>query len=148
MLQVLTASDTVRSSLLELWSVVGGFLPQLIAAIVVFLVGWLIAVLLGRVAYHIVKILQVDRALEGIGFKTAWERSGFDLNTPKFFYEMVKWFFIIVFLMAATNILGLDGVTQFLSTVVLYLPNVIVAAIVLLSAYLLPDSWRELLKLR
>jgi len=118
----------------------------LIAAIVVFLVGWLIAVLLGRVAYHIVKILQIDRALEGIGFKRVWERSGFDLDTPHLFYELVKWFFIIVFLMSATNILGLEGVTSFLQTVVLYIPNVIVAAIVLLIGILVAQFLEGLVR--
>jgi len=136
MLQTIATSDVVRTSLLTLWTAVAGFIPQLVAAIVVFLIGWLIAVLLGRVAFHIVKILQVNRALTGIGFKKVWERSGFKLDTPLFFFELVKWFFIVVFLMSATDILGLVQVTEFLKTVVLYFPNVIVAAIVLLIGIL------------
>lgn len=136
MLQTIATSDVVRTSLLTLWTAVAGFIPQLVAAIVVFLIGWLIAVLLGRVAFHIVKILQVNRALSGIGFKKVWERSGFKLDTPLFFFELVKWFFIVVFLMSATDILGLVQVTEFLKTVVLYFPNVIVAAIVLLIGIL------------
>lgn len=126
------ASDVVRSSLLSLWATVANFLPRLIAAIVVFLIGWLIAVLIAKLVYHIVRVLQINRALEGIGFKRVWERSGFKLDTPMFFGELVKWFFIIVFLLSAANIVGLSEVSQFLSTVVLYIPNVIVAAIVLL----------------
>ena len=53
-----------------------------------------------------------------------------------FFYELVKWFFVIVFLMAATNILGLTQVTEFLQMVVSYLPNVIIAAVILLIGIL------------
>lgn len=132
MLEVVAASDIVRSSLLTLWTAVAGFVPQLIAAVVVFLVGWLIAILLGKVAYHIVKILQVDKALDSVGFKDVWERSGFKLNTPYLFYELVKWFFIVVFLMSATNILGLTQVTDFLREVVGYIPKVIVAVVILL----------------
>lgn len=127
-----TASDVVRTSLTSLWATVANFLPRLIAAIVVFLIGWLIANLIGKLAYHIVRVLQIDRALEGIGFKKVWERSGFKLDTPMFFGELVKWFFIIVFLLSAANIVGLTEVSQFLSTVVLYIPNVIVAALILL----------------
>ncbi|MBI3273939.1 MAG: hypothetical protein HYZ69_02240 [Candidatus Colwellbacteria bacterium] len=136
MFQVVAASDIVRESLLTLWTGVAGFVPRLVAAVVVFLVGWLIAVLLGRVAWHIVKVLRVDSALTRVGFKQAWERGGFKLDTPKFFYELVKWFFIVVFLMASTNILQLDQVTEFLRTVVSYLPNVFVAAIILLIGIL------------
>lgn len=135
-METIAASDIVRESLLALWTAVAGFLPRLIAAIVVFLVGWLVAVLIGKLAYHIVKILQVDRALDSIGFKKAWERSGFKLNSAYFFFELVKWFFVVVFLLSAANILGLDQVSDFLTTVVLYIPNVIVAAIVMLIGIL------------
>ncbi|MFH1769684.1 MAG: hypothetical protein ABH833_03405 [Parcubacteria group bacterium] len=120
-----------------LWQNVADFIPKLVVAIVVFLIGWIIAVLLGKVAWHIVKAIRLDKGLERIGFKQVWERSGHKLDTPLFFYELVKWFFIIMFLMVATDILDLQVVTEFLRTVVLYLPNVFVAAIVLLMGILL-----------
>ncbi len=132
MFEVTAASDVVRASLMTLWGNVAGFLPQLVAAIVVFLVGWLVAVLLAKVAWHIVRLIRIDRALESVGFKKVWERSGYKLNSPYFFYELVKWFFVVVFLMAATDILGLTQVTEFLRSVVSYLPNVFVAAFILL----------------
>lgn len=136
MLEVTAASDVVRMSLLTLWGNVAGFLPRLIAAIVIFLVGWLVAVLVAKLAWHVVRLIRLDRALESVGFKKVWERSGYKLNSPLFFYELVKWFFIVVFLMAATDILGLVQVTQFLRSVVGYLPNVFVAVFVLLIGVL------------
>ena len=146
MFEVVAASDIVRNSLLTLWGGVALFLPRFIAAIVVFLVGWLIAELLGKLAYHVVKILHVDNALGRVGFRQAWERSGFKLNTPMLFYELVKWFFVAVFLMAATNILGLGQVSEFLRTVVFYLPNVIVAMVILLIGILVAKFLEGLVK--
>lgn len=136
MLEVGSASNIVQSSLLTLWSGVAGFAPRLIASLIVFLVGWLIATLLAKLAYHIISALHLDSALTRVGFRQAWERSGFKLNSSMFFYELVKWFFIVVFLMASTNILGLQQVTEFLRTVVLYIPKVIVAAFILLIGIL------------
>ncbi|MEK7582444.1 MAG: hypothetical protein AAB452_01105 [Patescibacteria group bacterium] len=136
MFEVVSAPDVVRTSLLTLWSGVAGYAPRIVAALIVFLVGWLIAVLLAKLAYHLVRVLHIDNALSKIGLKEAWERSGFHLSSAMFFYEIVKWFFVIVFLMAAANILGLDQVSEFLRTVVLYIPNVIVAAIILLIGIL------------
>lgn len=136
MLQAVTTSDIIRTSLLTLWGNVAGFVPKLVAAIIVFLVGWLVALLLGKVAYHLIKVLQINRALEGLGFKSALERGGIRLDAPKFFDELVKWFFIVVFLMAATEIVGLTQVTEFLRTVVFYIPNVVVAAFVVLIGVL------------
>ncbi|OGN05477.1 MAG: hypothetical protein A2831_01385 [Candidatus Yanofskybacteria bacterium RIFCSPHIGHO2_01_FULL_44_17] len=136
MLEVTAASDVVRASLLTLWGNVAGFLPRLVAAIVVFLVGWIVAVLIAKLVWHIIRIIRLDRALEGVGFRKVWERSGYKLNSPLFFYELVKWFFVVVFLMAATDILGLAQVTEFLRTVVYYLPNVFVATFVVLIGVL------------
>ena len=140
------ASEIVSSSLTDLWGSVAVFVPRLVAALVVFLVGWLISVLVAKLAWHLVRVLQIDRGLEGLGFKNVWERSGYKLNTPKFFYELVKWFFIIVFLMAATNILGLSEVTEFLRTVVFYLPNVFIASFVLLAGVLVANFLEGLIK--
>ncbi len=131
MFEIITASDVVQTSLASTWGSVIGFLPQVVAALIVFIVGWLVAVLLGKVAWYIVKAVRLDQGLEALGFKKIVERSGYGLNTPFVFYELVKWFFIIVFLMAATNILGLTQVTDFLGRIVLYLPNVFAAAFIL-----------------
>ena len=146
MIEVVQASDIVRGSLLTLWTGVAGFVPRLIAALVVFLVGWIIAILLGKLAYQIVKVLHIDAALTKVGFRRAWERSGFRLDTPMLFYELVKWFFIIVFLMSATDIMGLAAVTDFLKTVVLYIPSVIVAAIILLIGILVAKFLESIVK--
>ena len=54
MLEVTAASDVVRMSLLTLWGNVAGFLPRLVAALVVFLVGWLVAVLVAKLVWHVV----------------------------------------------------------------------------------------------
>lgn len=128
--------EIVRTSLTTLWTGVAGFAPRLVAALIVFFVGWLIAVALGKLAYHIVRVVRIDGALGRVGFRQAWERSGFRLDSPNFFGELVRWFFVIVFLMAATNILGLDQVSDFLRTVVVYIPNVIVASFILLIGIL------------
>lgn len=136
MFEAVAASDVVRSSLMTLWGNVAGFAPRLVAALVVFLVGLLVAYLVGKLAWHIIRLLQIDRGLESVGFKKLWERSGFKLNTPYFFYELVKWFFVIVFLMAAADILGLMQVAEFLRTVVYYVPNILVAAIIMLGGIL------------
>jgi hypothetical protein len=61
------------------------------------------------------------------------ERAGFSLDSGAFLGMLVQWFFIVVFLMASLEVLGLTQVNAFLQGVVLsYLPQVIVAALMLL----------------
>ena len=58
----------------------------------------------------------------------------------------MKWFLILVFLMAATDILGLTQVTSFLQVVIEYLPNVIVAALILLVGAMFAEFMQRLIR--
>jgi len=131
-----TASEVIQNSLLTVYSDAIGFLPKLIIALIVLIVGWLVAVLLGKAAYHIIRLIQLNKALEMLGFK-AIEKGGLKLDAPRFFEGLIKWFFIIVFFLAAANIVGLYQVADFLNTVVLYVPNVVAAAVVLVIGVLI-----------
>ena len=130
---VQTWGDTVIASLQGLWATVLGFLPGLVAALVIIIIGWIVATALGRVVWQIVAALQVDHLLERLNFKKPLERAGLKLNTGKFLGELVKWFLILVFVMAAADILGLAEVTSFLQLVISYIPNIIVAVLILLA---------------
>lgn len=133
---VQTWGEAITISLIGLWDRFVNFLPALVGAILVFVAGWIVAVALGKVVEHIVKMVRVDEMMEKAGTKGRFKKAGVDLNLAKFFGGLVKWFLILVFLMAATDILKLAQVTSFLNSIVLYLPNVIVAAIILAVAFL------------
>lgn len=117
------------------------FIPNLIIAIIIFIVGWLVGVGLGRVVKQIVDALRVDSALRSTGIERVLSRAGFELSSGAFLGFLVKWFFIIVFLIASLQVLGLTQVNEFLSIVVLgYLPQVIVAVLILLVAVVVAEA--------
>jgi len=138
--------DAITASLLELWSRFVGFLPALIGALLVFLLGLVAAVALGKAAEKIVGLLRIDYVLEKLRVGKKLEQAGLELRISKIFGELVKWFLILVFLMAATDILGLDQVTGFLNSVILYLPNVVVAIVILAVAFLLSNLVYDIVK--
>lgn len=120
-------------------------IPNIIVAIVIFIVGWLIGAGLGRIVAQIVTSLKVDNALRSAGFESITKRAGLELSAGKFLGALVKWFFIVVFLVAALDVLGLTSVNMFLSTVVLgYLPQVIAAVLILLIAAVVADAAKNL----
>ena len=143
---VQTWTEVITSSLQTLWSGFIGFLPRLLGAIIVFLIGWLIAVVLAKLAAQIIRVFRIDQILEKIGFKRRLEKANLKLDSGKFIGELVKWFFIIVFLMAATDILNLPQVTEFLKRVLLYIPHLIVAVLILLAAVMISSFLQKLVK--
>jgi hypothetical protein len=121
------------------------FLPKLIIAIIIFIVGWIIGAVLGRLVAQVINSLRIDDALRGAGVELVLTRAGFKLNSGAFVGFLVKWFFIILFLIASLQLLGLTDVTLFLSTVVLtYLPHVIVAVLILLVAAVIADAVQKI----
>ncbi len=136
---VQTWGEAITLSLLNLWSRFVNFLPALVGAILVFVAGWIVAVALGKVVEHIVKMIKVDDAMEKAGTKARFKKVGVEVNVAKFLGGLVKWFLILVFLMAATDILKLVQVTNFLNSIILYLPNVVVAAVILAVAFLVAN---------
>ena len=127
-------------SLTNVWWSIIQFLPVFLGALIVFIVGWAVAVSLGRLVEHIIKALRVDSVLEQLEFHKVLDRAGVKLNSGVFLGGLVRWFLIIVFLLASLDILHLTEVSQFLRDVLAFLPQVIVAALILLIAAMVAET--------
>lgn len=133
--------DVLNQSFQDLLAGLIAFIPSLVIAIIIFVIGWLIGFGLERIVKQIVDALRVDNALRAAGFERVVERAGYKLSSGLFLGILVKWFVIVVFLVAALELLGLEAVTLFLSQVVLgYLPQVIIAVLILLVAAVIADA--------
>jgi len=145
MLNLQTWGDVLIISLQNTWMGVVNFVPTFLVAVVLFLVGWFIAVILGRVVSQVIKAVKLDVALRGAGFDKVVEKGGFTLNSGVFIGELVKWFVIVIVLVASLDILGLDAVTSYLKDGVLpYLPRVIVASLILLISIVIAQAIQKL----
>ncbi|MFZ1987838.1 MAG: hypothetical protein WAV21_02280 [Minisyncoccia bacterium] len=140
-----TWAQVLNISFQDLFYGLVAFLPNLLVAIIIFVIGWLVGVGLGRVVAQVIQALRVDQALRSAGVDRVVERAGFKLDSGAFLGMLVKWFFIVVFLVAALDVLGLMQVTVFLRTVVLgYLPQVIAAVLILLVAAVVAQAAERL----
>lgn len=140
-----TWGDVLSRSFQNLWGGVIAFLPQLVFAILIVVIGWLIGALIGRVVAQIIRSLRVDEGLRKAGVEEALSRGGISLNTGAFVGGLIKWFIILVFLVAALDVLNLDQVNDFLQGVVLfYLPQVIIAVLILLVAAVIGDVMQKI----
>lgn len=142
-----TWADVLSQSFQNLFYGLVAFVPNLVVAVVIFIVGWLVGVGVGRVVEQIVNAVRVDQALKATGLERVLQRAGFTLSSGKFLGTLVKWFFIIVFLVASLDVLRLATVNLFISDVVLgYLPQVIVAVLILLVAAVIAEAARRIVE--
>jgi hypothetical protein len=135
-----TWGNVLEASFQDLWRGVVNFVPTLIMAILILLVGWILGTVVGKAVAQVVRSLKVDNAFKDTALEDGLKRAGFTLDIGAFIGGLIRWFFIIVFLVAAFDVLGLEQINQFLQQVVLlYLPQVLVAVIILLVAVVLGD---------
>lgn len=132
-------------SLQNLWFGVAEFLPLFLLALIVFFIGWLLGEVVKLLVVRVLDLIKLNHALEVTGLPKVIERAGYKLNASLFLGWLVKWFIIIVFLIAALQIVGLDQVNSVLNTIVLYIPSIIAAALVLLIASVAADLVRKVI---
>ena len=138
-------SDVLRDSFTDLWEEMINYIPNILVSIVIFIVGWVLASLVGKSVATIVRSLKIDAALQGLGIQDLVNRAGYRLDAGAFIGALVKLFIIVVFLIASLDVLGLEQINEFLNVVVLtYIPNVIAAAIILLLAAVIADVLRNI----
>ncbi len=132
-----TITQTFSESLQELWADILGIIPELISAVAVFILGWLVAVLLGKAVTKLAQALQIDKLFNQLGVMKHIRKAGLEWEVSSLLGGLVKWFLIVVSFLAAVDILQLDQLSSFITEVLLYLPNVVIAVLILLVAAVL-----------
>jgi hypothetical protein len=114
-----------------------GFLPALVGAILILTLGWILSGILAGVVERLLKTVGFERASETAGIAAFVRRSGSGWTASKVVAEIVKWFIRLVAIQAAAQILGMGQITQIINSILLFLPNLVVAlAIVVLGAFI------------
>jgi len=138
-------TSTLYGSLMNVWAGVFSFIPKLVGAIVVLIIGLIIASVFGSVIEQIIKALKVDSLLRKLGVAAYVERAGLNLNSGNFLGRIVYWFFVVVFILAVSSILGLDVFADFLKQILLYVPNIVVATLIMVATLVVARFFKNLI---
>ncbi len=125
--QVNVVVESVRSFLFQF----GQFLPQLLGAIIILIAGWLIARLSSLVVVRGLKLIRFNSLTELAGIDGFLKQGGVKKGTVDILGLLIYWLMILVTLLAAFNILGLSILSDMFKTIALFIPNVLVAVLIL-----------------
>ena len=137
-------TNLVAGSFQNLWYGVAQFIPNLLGAIIVFVIGLVVAAGLGTLVEKIFDGLKLDTLLHKLGLGPYFERAGLRLRGSRFLGQLVNWFIVIVFLLTSSEILWLYALSSFLHDVLNYVPNIIVAVLIMLAAVVLANFLRRI----
>jgi hypothetical protein len=136
--------DILIGSLQSLWLGVVNFIPSLLGAIIVFILGLIIASGLDKLVERLIYWIKLDSLLRKAGLEAYFQRANLRLNSGYFLGKIVYWFIFIVFLVAAAEILGLPAFSQFLQGILSYVPTLIVAILILIATFILANFLQSL----
>ena len=124
--------ETVLKPMLSLWTKVAEFAPNIVAAILLLLVGYIVARLIGALVAKLLEKVGLDRITESSGIANAVQSTGIETTASGVFGKIIYWLIFLTFMISAADTLGLPRVSSTIDDFVLYLPKLIGALLVVI----------------
>ena len=129
--------DVFVASITSFWTELARFIPQLLAALALLFIGWLLAKIARTGIMRLLRLLNFDRVTERSGLEAFLKQAELDVSVSTMLGNLVYWLIILIMIVTVANSLGLHMVADLFNKVVLYIPNVIVAILVLVFGTIL-----------
>jgi len=113
-----------------------GFLPSFLGALLILLVGWVIAKTIEGVVGNVLKAIQLDKLADRIQLSDVLTKGGIKHKLSELIGAIIYWLVILAVVIAALNALQLTIAAQLLEQVVVFLPNVVASIFILVVGIL------------
>jgi len=129
---VFLAEVDITTSIQEGLNEFFAFIPELIAAIVIVIVGYFVAKIIGNIVHRVLARAGLDRSLQG-GQAANWVQR-VTSSPSRVIGKLAFWAIFLGAISLAVSVLGINALTDFVAAVYAYLPHVIAAALIFLVA--------------
>lgn len=123
--------DVFVASLTTFWTQLAGFIPQLLAALLLLFLGWILANVARTAIGKTLDVLKFDELGQKSGIEAFMRQGNIDLTLSRLIANLVYWIVLLIVIVTVANSLGLSTVSHLFEKVVFYIPNIIVAILVL-----------------
>ena len=139
-------SSITTQALYNAWENLLLFLPNLLGAIIIFIIGWILAIWLGKLIAGILSKLKFNSIFEKTGWKDALANADIKVEPSGFVGAICKWILVFIFLMIATDIVGWTAFAGILASIIAWTPSLIVSIIILVVAIVIADVIEKIVK--
>ncbi|MDD5427944.1 MAG: hypothetical protein PHI58_01765 [Candidatus Omnitrophica bacterium] len=127
--------DPVKAMLIKLW----GYIPAIAGAIVILVLGWLIAKLIEAVIVRVLKAIRLDMASDKAGVSNILAHGEIKLTLSEMIGAVIYWIIILVVIATALGTLNLTVAADLMSRLVDYVPNILGAIFILIVGAFVAD---------
>lgn len=106
-------------------------LPSVLGALIILAIGWIIAGWIGGLLAKGLRAIRFDELADRAGVSTFLERAGVNVDPAGVLGGVVKWYVRLVFILMAANAVGLTAVSSIVNQVLAFIPNMLVAVLIL-----------------
>ncbi len=146
MAPVTSWTDAVMTSLAAALALLLGAIPKIIGFALIVIIGWLIASAVATAVASILRAVRFNDLAQRGGFADFVHKMGIGQDSAGFIANLAKWFIRLIVLVSAFDALGLPAVSQVLEQLLMWLPNVVVALVVLVIAGLAANALAGLVR--
>jgi Mechanosensitive ion channel, conserved TM helix len=132
-------SKVLIEPLRELVQKLVAFLPSLLSGIFVFLAGLVLAWLVKLLVVRIVRLFKLDAALARSGVTEALQKMAVKDTPAKLVGRMFFWLVVFIFSILSLGVMKVPVIDRLLEKLLLYLPNVLVALVILFIGWILSN---------
>jgi len=129
-----------------LWAKMIAFVPNILGAAILLIIGYMIAKLVRRLVVAVLRRIGFDSASSRVGLNRILEQSGVRVTAAEVIGHVTFWLLMLTFLVSASETLGLTNVSQTIDAFVLYLPNVVGAAVIVVVGMTLAAFVRDMVR--
>jgi hypothetical protein len=129
--------DVFVASLTSFWTQLAGVVPQLLAALLLLFIGWIFASLIRTGTVKLLDVLKFDELSQKTGIDAFLKQGNIGASLGRIIANLIYWLFILVMVVMVSNSLGLHSVAELFNRIVLYIPNIVVAILVLVFGVLM-----------
>ena len=137
MLAKLEWENLITEPVRQMLSKILSYLPVLLGALVILIVGWIVAKAIRRVLDWLLKTIRFDTLADKAGISEILRKGDLKISDREVVSGLVYWLVIIMVLVMVVNALGLPKASDVLESLFAYVPNVIAALLVLVVALFL-----------
>ena len=121
---ILAINDMVRTFVI--------FLPRLLGALLILLIGWIVGRVVASLVTRALRAVRFDRIADRAEIDDMLRNAGVRLDPAAAVGELAKWFLFLIFFQAAATVLGIPQITAILNQIIAFIPNIVVALVIVL----------------
>ena len=131
------ADTIITDPLKEFFQQLIAFLPDLLSAVIIFMIGFVCAWVLKMILAKILAILKIDGFCEKVGLAQGLDKIGIRATPTVIIGRLVYWLVVIIFIIIALHALKVPAIEELLKEMFVYLPNIAVAFLLIFFGYIL-----------